>query len=364
MKLNALKKFVVILCCLLFYSSVYAEETQQEGDYCLLTAEQIPFRELDTLESESLLFMHEEEKLARDVYLALFDLYGTRVFSNISGSEQQHMDTLKAFVDAWRLDDPILAETGEFSHPDLQVLYDELVAKGSVSALEAFKVGALIEEIDIDDLQNAIEETQSLELKQAYQNLQAASFNHLRAFAKQIINLEGSYTAQHLSSELVDSILSTASAPVFQGNALLYDGQAFSSANACFVSVLEDSQGSLQNGSYINSNTVISMTHTVKPLTEDINQPADWVMVAFYSDAVGQNGVFARHGDNWEIWDGNINHLTVAESAENLAIWNTLPVFQGMLTGLSGQLQIHSGYRVDDGRVVFNQFPLIINLNE
>ncbi len=43
-------------------------------------------------EQQDLLFLREEEKLARDVYLYSFDLYGDVIFNNIASSEQQHMD--------------------------------------------------------------------------------------------------------------------------------------------------------------------------------------------------------------------------------------------------------------------------------
>ncbi len=359
---------ISILCLVLVSFSVAAQSDHHGsggggGESCLLTADQIPFQTLDSQVSETLLFMYEEEKLAHDVYLALFSLYGSPVFNNISGSEQQHMDTLKAFVDAWQLNDPVLPEAGKFSNPDLQTMYDELVEKGSVSALDAFKIGAFIEELDIQDLQNAIQETENPELKNAYQNLQAASFNHLRAFSKQIINLEGSYTAQLLSDEMVESILSMDSTTVFQGNALLYNGLEISPTSACFISVLEDSQGTLQNGANINQSTPISLMHTIKPLTQDINQPADWVIVAFYSDANGQTTAFARQGDVWQVWDGDMNHLPAAGQTDSLALSNTLSIFEGTLSGLNGQLQIHSGYRLDEGSVVFNRFPLIVNLD-
>ena len=54
-----------------------------------------------------LTYMREEEKLARDVYIYLFDMYGSRIFDNISVSEQKHMDAIKTLLDkVWHLDDP------------------------------------------------------------------------------------------------------------------------------------------------------------------------------------------------------------------------------------------------------------------
>ncbi|MGI9258025.1 MAG: DUF2202 domain-containing protein, partial [Gammaproteobacteria bacterium] len=43
---------------------------------------------LSVAEEAGILFMREEEKLARDVYLALGEQWGMNVFDNISSSEQ------------------------------------------------------------------------------------------------------------------------------------------------------------------------------------------------------------------------------------------------------------------------------------
>ena len=48
---------------------------------------------------------------------------------------------------------------GVFSNPDLQALYDQLIAQGMTSQVEAYKVGVLIEEKDITDLNTAISST-------------------------------------------------------------------------------------------------------------------------------------------------------------------------------------------------------------
>ncbi|MDP2030099.1 MAG: DUF2202 domain-containing protein [Thiobacillus sp.] len=49
-----------------------------------------------------LLFMREEEKLARDVYLTLYETWGLAVFSNIASSEQSHMDALLKLLRTYR----------------------------------------------------------------------------------------------------------------------------------------------------------------------------------------------------------------------------------------------------------------------
>ena len=64
-------------------------------------------QELTEDEISGILFMREEEKLARDVYLYLYEIYPLRPFLNISKSEQAHMDAIKYLIDTYELEDPV-----------------------------------------------------------------------------------------------------------------------------------------------------------------------------------------------------------------------------------------------------------------
>jgi hypothetical protein len=64
--------------------------------------------ELSAEEAASLLFMREEEKLARDVYNTLSATWGIQSFSIIASSEQRHMDEIKVLLDRYALTDPTL----------------------------------------------------------------------------------------------------------------------------------------------------------------------------------------------------------------------------------------------------------------
>lgn len=134
-----------------------------------------------------LTYMREEEKLARDVYLYLNDIWQLRSFDNISRSEQKHMDSVKSLLDSYGIADPAAdKEKGEFTNPDLQALYNELIEQGSISLIEAIKVGILIEETDIDDLKEAISLTNNDDIKTVYSNLLRGSQNHLKAFTSNL----------------------------------------------------------------------------------------------------------------------------------------------------------------------------------
>lgn len=164
---------------------------------------------LSTGEIQTLTFMREEEKLARDVYLTLNETWPQPVFANIAQSEQQHMDAMLALLERYQIADPARPVIGLFNNMELQALYDKLVIRGQQSATEALYVGAAIEEIDILDLEKAIAETDQPDLRRAYENLLAASGNHLRAFVRNIEAQGLVYEPQHLDVEQLETILST-----------------------------------------------------------------------------------------------------------------------------------------------------------
>jgi len=141
-------------------------------------------------EINSLTYMREEEKLARDVYLYLHDKWGSRIFDNISVSEQTHMDAIKTLLDRYGLDDPAAGnDLGVFDNPELQALYTQLIEGGSGSLIAALKVGVFIEITDISDLTVGIAETERRDIEKVYTNLRKGSQNHWDAFCSNLVKL-------------------------------------------------------------------------------------------------------------------------------------------------------------------------------
>jgi hypothetical protein len=153
----------------------------------LMAAGQLFAAALSPAEESSLLYIREEEKVARDVYIALYDKWGLIILDNISRSEQTHMDAIKTLLDRYDLEDPALGP-GLFGNQELQNMYDELVAMGIVSVIDALNVGVTIEKIDIVDLKNALAITVHKDIKRAYLNLMAGSEKHLAAFESVLNN--------------------------------------------------------------------------------------------------------------------------------------------------------------------------------
>lgn len=169
---------------------------------------QIAITDVNESETAELLFMREEEKLARDVYRLLYTKWNQRSFYNISKSENQHMLAILLLINRYELTDPVGSNAdGIFTNPDLQSLYNDLIASGSLSLVEALKVGAAIEEIDIIDLDKAIEMTDNEDFKLVYGNLRKGSENHLRAFVSNLSRNGVAYTPQYLTQEEYNEII-------------------------------------------------------------------------------------------------------------------------------------------------------------
>jgi hypothetical protein len=178
-------------------------------------------------------FMCEEEKLARDVYITLGAKYpNARVFGKIDDSEEQHKCAVADMLEKYGVPNPSTNDNvGVFTGKDYGGYFTEkfnaLVARGSVSELDAFYVGAFIEELDMIDINqcpqvivetdngiNDVSEcgkvyTTKADIQRLYEHLLDGSKDHLRAYVSNIEKTtgEGSYVAQILTQDQVDEIL-------------------------------------------------------------------------------------------------------------------------------------------------------------
>jgi hypothetical protein len=167
--------------------------------------------QLNDQEEAGLLLMREEEKLARDVYNALYAIHGTNIFTNIASSEQTHTDAIKTLLDRYMLTDPVATDVaGVFQNTDLQMIYDQLVAAGTPSLLDALRVGATVEELDIFDIARLRGElVDNADIDLVYDNLMKGSRNHLRSFYRQIQNQNADYEPIYITQEAFDAIVTS-----------------------------------------------------------------------------------------------------------------------------------------------------------
>lgn len=164
--------------------------------------------ELTAQEQSDLLFLREEEKLARDVYLYASDLYNQQIFSNIAASEQKHMDKVLDLLNAYNLEDPVADDTrGVFKNQEIKSLYISLTAMVDLSYVDALKAGATIEDLDINDLDELIKVTVKEDIKETAEVLRCASGNHMQAFSGKLDNEGVTYVPQYISQETYEAVL-------------------------------------------------------------------------------------------------------------------------------------------------------------
>jgi hypothetical protein len=169
-----------------------------------LPAEAISESELNTLK-----FVREEELLAHDVYVTLYEQYNIPVFNNISKSESFHTRMILALLQKYNIEDPAADhQAGVFLNTDLQEYYDQLIALGSTSVNDAVIVGATIEDLDIADLQTHLEtDVDNEDIVFVLNQLSKGSRNHLRAFNAHLVFRDITYNAQFISQEYYDEIV-------------------------------------------------------------------------------------------------------------------------------------------------------------
>lgn len=199
-----------ILCLLLPLAAGAQQNRERNNNRCSLAGSlpDLPYGELDEQEILDLVYMREEEKVARDVYLSLHEEWEMKIFRQIAKAERTHMRAVLYHLRKYDLDDPAAGNgVGVFSNPDLQEIYDDLVLLGLLSVDDALMVGASVEELDIFDLEVALARTDNIDLQTLYQNLLKGSRNHLRAFHKVLTRRDLVFNPQYLTQDEYDEIV-------------------------------------------------------------------------------------------------------------------------------------------------------------
>jgi hypothetical protein len=213
------KTTITIGLLLILVTGIFAQTDDPLNDYIF----NLPMEELNDHELHSLKQMREEEKLARDVYLALYEKWNVNLFNNIAKSEQTHTDMVALIVEKYGLDDPFIDELGVFADSVLQELYFTLVEIGNESLAQAVFVGCTIEDLDIYDLKEFLVDTDNQDIRMVYQNLLKGSRNHARSFNGQYAVQGETYVTQFITAAEWEQIISS---PSEQG-AVDADGNPF-----------------------------------------------------------------------------------------------------------------------------------------
>ncbi len=214
-----MKKFVVVALCVgAVVGSALAgdrdrdrQKVQARPQDCVSEAiGRAPYTPPDAAETEVLVYLREEEKLARDVYIAMDALWGLRIFENIQAAEQNHMDAVLKLLDKYGIPDPVGSNAvGVFTNESLQALHDQLVASGRTSLLAALEVGATIEDMDLFDLMADRGRVDNPDILQVLDHLARGSRNHLRSFYALLLANGVTYEPQYLDQATFDSIVNS-----------------------------------------------------------------------------------------------------------------------------------------------------------
>jgi len=140
---------------------------------------------LNSSVKDSLAFMYEEERLAKEVYLSVYQKQPVQQLYRIAtNSETRHISAVESLARKYGV--PITAQrVGHYKNRHIQELFNTLYKKGIRSTKDALEVGCMVEVTDINDLNKYIYQAQKAgasDVVQTYEFLRRGSYNHYWAF--------------------------------------------------------------------------------------------------------------------------------------------------------------------------------------
>lgn len=144
-----------------------------------------------------------------------------------------------------------------------------------------------------------------------------------------------------------------------QGLAADSTGQALTTDSFLSGGILAES-GKQGDDLTISATETVTITADMLVDPMDVDQPANLVMVGGYTPpAAAQTFYYTRQNDQWQPWDTQLQTLAVAETVERLSTQQKAIIYQGNFAGILGNFVVYVGYRLPDGKIVFNgQRPL------
>jgi len=184
-------------------------ERGEGGDTIPTTVTDALSSEKSTLTQElkdSITYMYNEEKLAREVYLNLNEKQPLQQLYNIATkSEIKHEQAVNDLAVKYDLNITLYPDTeepydkksldeygnGKFPVVAIQELYDMLYDKGIQSSRDALEVGCMVEVTDINDLDRYMQqatEAKASDILAVFDFLREGSYSHYWAFDKGLKN--------------------------------------------------------------------------------------------------------------------------------------------------------------------------------
>ena len=135
-------------------------------------------------QKDTLFFIYERVKVARDLYITLGKIYKSDyTFALMQFEEQRHIDCARDLCASYGVEiSPCYEDrVGEFQSLVLQTLYDASIEKGERSLHDALEVAEFIETSDILDLDYASVGMPN-DVVHVYEKLKNRNIRHLGAF--------------------------------------------------------------------------------------------------------------------------------------------------------------------------------------
>ena len=155
---------------------------------------------LTNKEKQALVYMYQEEKLAKDVYYVLGEMYPNIKAFNIYKSETMHETSVANVLRHYNIPLPLRSNVvGKFNNEELQNLYNELIAKGKKSIKDAIEVGIMVEVTDVEDLDKYLKYASSPDVIALFKFLRAGSYNHYNAFNRALRYFTGKSACELMS---------------------------------------------------------------------------------------------------------------------------------------------------------------------
>ncbi len=157
---------------------------------------------------DALSYMSNEEKLAFDVYLKLYESFPEiNQFYNIAtNAEAAHFEAVELLIQKYISDNSEFSnldenlsqsniqdlEAGVYNITELQNLYDLLISIGEESPQKALEVGCMVEVTDIYDLDHDIalsQEANASDVTSVFEYLRNGSYNHYWSFNDALVTM-------------------------------------------------------------------------------------------------------------------------------------------------------------------------------
>lgn len=135
-------------------------------------------------QKDMLYFIYQAEKVSRDIYMTLDNIYkDENTFSFMLFSGQRHLDCARELCDTYGVERSQIDEesVGKFESKILQTVYDACAEKGKRSIYDALEVAEFIKATEIKDLEYASVGMPSFVVN-VYENIKKRNLRHLDAF--------------------------------------------------------------------------------------------------------------------------------------------------------------------------------------